>query len=124
MSDQSANPVLPRTPIELSGQNYDICFTFDALRIAESELRKVGAKANLLHALDLSNMDATGLVSLLYAGMLTFQPDTTPAEAANLVTMRNMGQLFEGIAAAYAASLADPEPDAEAAPSDPTPPGN
>lgn len=123
MQDQPANPVLPRTPITLSGQQYDLCFTFDALRTAESELRKLGVKANLLHALDLSNLDASSLVYLLYAAMITFQPETTPEDAAKLVNMRNMGAIFEGVAAAYAASLADPDPEAKGDDPDPIKPG-
>lgn len=53
-------------------------------------------------------MDALRLVPLLYAAMLSHQPKITIEKVTSLVTMKNMGKIFEGIALAYGASLADP----------------
>jgi hypothetical protein len=105
----AVDPTLPKVEIMLDGKSYFLCFTFGALALAEAKLRAAGTPANLLHALDLTSMDASKIVPLLYAAMITHQSDITPEKAANLVTMRNLGAIFSGITDAYIASLADPE---------------
>jgi len=69
--------------------------------------------------LDLSSMDALKVVPLLYAGLISHQPKITFEEVMNLVTLRNMGMIFEGIAQAYLASLADPSDEDKDANADP-----
>jgi hypothetical protein len=87
------------------------------LSTAQLELKKIGVDVNLLQALDLTSMDALKLVPLFYASLLTHQPKITVDKATDLVTFKNMGVIFEGIAAAYGASLADPpEEDVKADP--------
>lgn len=102
------DPTLPKTELKLGKQTYLLCFTFKALAVAQKNLRDIGVNVNLLHALDLSNVDAEKLVSLLYAALITHQPEITPLEVTGLVTFRNLGSIFDAIAQAYAASLADP----------------
>lgn len=104
------DPTLPKVPVKLGGETYYLCFSFAAIATAEAKLREQGIKVNLLHALDLSSMDAARVVPLLYATLITHQPDITPEAVAKLVTMRNLGAIFEGIGKAYTESLAEPEP--------------
>lgn len=111
------DPTLPKTELKLGKQTYLLCFTFKALAVAQKNLRDIGVQVNLLHALDLSNMDAEKLVPLLYAALITHQPTITPTEVVGLVTFRNLGSIFEKLAEAYGASLA--EPSDEDAKSDP-----
>ncbi len=112
------DPTLPKVELILDGEPYYLCFNFGAFALAQAHFRKIGIECNLLHALDLSNMDATQLVPLLYAALITFKPGIPFEKVASLVTFRNIGSIFEGIAKAYAASLADPEDK----PSDPPQP--
>jgi hypothetical protein len=105
------DPTLPKIEIKLGGDRYFLCFTFGALSLAQKNLRDIGVECNLLHALDLSTMDALRLVPLFYAALLSHQPKITLDKVTSLVTFRNMGMIFEGITQAYGASLAEPSPD-------------
>jgi hypothetical protein len=106
----AVDPTLPKVAITLDGKTYYLAFTFAALATAEAKLRQAGITVNLLHALDLSNMDAERVVPLLYAALITHDPTITPEAVAKLVTLRNLGAIFEGIAKTYAESLAEPNP--------------
>lgn len=111
------DPTLPKTELKLGKQTYLLCFTFKALAVAQKNLRDIGVNVNLLHALDLSNVDAEKLIPLLYAALITHQPEITPLEVITLVTFKNLGSIFEALVAAYGASLADPsDEDAKADP--------
>lgn len=119
----TADPTIPAVELQIGKDRYYLAFTFRALAIAQKSLRDVGVQCNLLHALDLSNLDAEKLVSLLFAALITHQPKITPEQVADLVTFRNMGLIFEKLAEAYGASLADPttnEAGTEDAKPDPT----
>lgn len=102
---------LPQIELKLGKQTYYLCFTFAALSMAQKNLRDIGVQCNLLHALDLSNMDAERFVPLLYAAMITHQPKITPIEVTRLVSFKNLGTIFEALANAYGASLAEPDED-------------
>jgi hypothetical protein len=104
------DPTLPLVPITLDGKKYHLVYSFAALALAQKNLREQGVIVNLLHCLDLSNMDAERVVPLLYAAMITDTPKITVEAVIKLVTIRNLGAIFEGIANAYSASLADPDP--------------
>jgi hypothetical protein len=93
------DPTLPRVPLTVNGETYFLCFTFGALALAQSKL---------IHALDLSTLDPSMVVPLLYASLITHSPDITIDEVSEMVTIRNLGVIFDGIATAYAASLAPP----------------
>jgi hypothetical protein len=102
------DPTLPKVEITLDEKKYYLCFTFRALALAQAELKKIGVDCNLLHALDLSSMDALKLVPLLYAALISHQPKITFEEVMDLVSFKNMGNIFNGIAQAYGDSLAEP----------------
>ena len=112
--DASIDPTLPKIAIKLGKETFYLCFTFGALITAQKNLRDIGVNVNLLHALDLSDMDALKLVPLLYAALLSHQPKITLDRVTALVTIRNLGSIFEGIAQAYGASLAEPTEDEKA----------
>jgi hypothetical protein len=103
------DPTLPRIELKLGTKSYFLVFTFKALAAAQKGLRDIGVEVNLLHALDLSNVDAEKLVPLLFAAMITHQPTISPLEVVELVTFKNLGTIFEKIAEAYGASLAEPD---------------
>lgn len=110
----TADPTLPSVELTIENKKYHLVFTFKALATAQKGLRDVGMQCNLLHALDLSNMNAENFVPLLYAALITHHPTITPEQVADLVTMRTLGDIFAKLAEAYGASLADPtEADGE-----------
>ncbi len=114
------DPTLTRTEVKRGKNTFYLCFTFKALALAQKNLRSIGVECNLLHALDMTSMDAERLVPLLYAALLTHQPKITVDQVWELVTFRNLGLIFEGLAAAWQASLA--EPSEEETKADPTEP--
>ena len=118
--DPSIDPTLPKTEIKLGGKSYFLSFSYKALALAEAKLRAQKVECNLLHALDLSNLDATRLVPLLYAALISHQPKMDILEVTDLVTLKNLGSIYTGIAQAYGASLAEPDAGDEKA--DPTQP--
>jgi hypothetical protein len=107
-NNPSVDPTLPKVELKLGNETFFLCFTFAAIAQAEAKLRALGMQINMLHALDLSSMDATRIVPLLYAALATHQPDLSFEDAAKLVTLKNLGSIFGGIARAYEASLAEP----------------
>jgi hypothetical protein len=116
----AVDPTLPKIQIKLGKESYFLCFTFEAIALAQAELKKIGVDVNLLHCLDLSSMDALKLVPFFYASLITHQPKITVDSVAKLVTLKNMGMIFEGIAAAYIASMAEPsDEDVKADPDQP-----
>ena len=115
------DPTLPTVPLMLDGQEHQLCFTFGALALAESKLRKIGIRVNLLHALDLSNLDASTLVPLLYSALITHEPEITIEGVAKMVTFKTLPAIFDAIGNAYAASLAEADKDADADPTEPQP---
>jgi hypothetical protein len=115
------DPTLPKVPLKLGKETHYLCFDFAAFALAEARLRQAGVTVNLLHALDLSAMNAERVVPLLFASLVKHQPTITPEEVAKLVTFKNLGAIFEAIGKAYEASLAEPEPDAKPNPIEPLP---
>jgi hypothetical protein len=113
------DPTLPKVEITLGGKKYFLCFDFGALALAEAKLRDAGVECNLLECLDLTSLDATRIVPLLYGAVLAYQPAMAFEEVKSLVTMRNLGAIFEGIVNAYKESLAEPSDDAQAGPQKP-----
>jgi hypothetical protein len=99
---------LPRTEVQLADGTYYLAFTFPALATAASKLRDKGVKCNLLQSLDLSTLNADQVIPLLYAALITHQPDITFEKVTEICTLKSLGNVFEGIAAAYSASLANP----------------
>lgn len=102
------DPTLPTVEITLNDTTYFLAFTFGALSTAAAKLRAKGVQCNLLHSLDLSSLDADRVGPLLFAAMLSHQPNITVEEVESLVSLHNLGLIFEKIVEAYSASLAEP----------------
>ena len=85
------DPTLPKVEIEAGqGQLLPVLQLPGAFAIAQKNLKdNAGVDCNLLHALDLSSMDALQACSAaLRAALLTHQPKITLEKAASLVTMQ------------------------------------
>jgi hypothetical protein len=114
---------LPKTELKLGKETFYLCFTFAALSLAETQLRRQGVECNLLKALDVRDLDATKLSTLLYAGLITHKPEITYEEVLKLITFKNMFSIPDRITTAYAAALADSaDDDAKDGKADPTQP--
>jgi hypothetical protein len=111
------DPTLPKVELTLGKKTYFLCFTFEALALAQSILRDNGIDCNLLQSLDLTILQADRLVPLLYAALITHDPTISLEEVFKLVKFRTLAKVFEAIVLAYGASMADPDEDA--APTDP-----
>lgn len=110
------DPTLPKASVTLDGVTYHLCFTFAALILAEAKLREQGVIVNLIEALDLNSLDATKVVPLVYAALVTHQPDTTFEDAAKLVTLRHFAALRLSLYEAFVESMAEPDKDATTVP--------
>jgi hypothetical protein len=110
------HPTIKPVELSLGGQEYQLVFTFGALAHAQTKLRKLGIEANLLHALDLSNLTPDQVAPLLYAAAITHHPKTDYAQLESLVTMQTYGPILNAVVEAYIASIADPTPKEEQAP--------
>jgi len=95
------DPLLPRTPIEIDGKTYDLCFTIGALAEAKSRLRKAGVEINLLQSINFSDMDADVIPPLFFAALLPFQPEMTQEKAYALVTLQTIVPIYQALANAY-----------------------
>jgi hypothetical protein len=107
------DPTLPRIEFKRGKETFYLCFNFRALAIAQKNLRLSGVECNLLKALDLSGMDAERIVPVFYATLITHQPDITIEQVENLIDLKNIGLVFNVIADAYVASLAEPSDEDE-----------
>jgi hypothetical protein len=58
-------------------------------------------------------------VPLLYAALITHQPETTPLEVVSLIKLPRITKIRKALWEALIASFADAEEDAEAIPLDP-----
>lgn len=103
-----SDPTLPMVELTLGETTYNLAFTFAALATAASQFRARGIQCKLMYSLDLTEMDADRLGPLLYATLITNHPKITIDEAEALITMSNIGLVFQKIVEAYGASLADP----------------
>ena|ERR1700733_14959911 len=105
MSKAKVNPLLPRTELKCCDGDYALCYTYRALVTAEKMLRASGyskQESNLLTSMDTSDLDATQIGILLFAGLITHHPDMTMAKVeAELVTFENVRQLRQFIYVAY-----------------------
>jgi hypothetical protein len=92
---------LPKTPIKLGKETYYLCYNFRALSLAESKLRNVGVECNILKSLDPTELDATKLATVLFAGLLAHKPNITFDEVLSLIDFKNMFTIPGKIMEAY-----------------------
>jgi len=100
----SANATLKQTVLTIDGKEYNLYMDFAAIANAESLLKKQGLQVNLLRALNLSELDASGLAAILYAMLLRDQPKTTYEDVLNLISIQSLGSIFDAVLNAYLAA--------------------
>jgi hypothetical protein len=83
-----ADPTLPKTPIEIDGKNYLLCFEYAALAEAEHAFQLEGHDVNLLQALPNPGMHNTGV--LFAAAVRTYHPELGFEGARALVNLGNV----------------------------------
>lgn len=98
-----ADPTLPKTPITIDGNVYNLCFDFAALAEAESALNAEGHNVNLLAALPTLNLANTRTV--FAAALRTFHSDIAFDDAVKLVNFGNAYTIAGAIADAWEAAI-------------------
>lgn len=103
-----ADPTLPKTPVEVGGKTYNLCFDLGALAEAEqainAELYRAGRKdyVNLLSALPQQNLACTRIV--FAAAVRKFHPELGFEAALELVGINDLLTIALAIKDAWEAS--------------------
>jgi DNA-binding cell septation regulator SpoVG len=105
----SENPTLKQTVLAINGKEYNLHMDFAAIAKAEALLKKEGHQVNLLRALNLSELDATGLAAILYAMLLRDQPKLSYEDVLNLISVDSLGDIFNAVLEAYLAAQKKPD---------------
>jgi hypothetical protein len=114
VSGSIADPTLPKTPIQINGVPYNLCFDLGALAEAEASLNAEGHQVNLLAALPVLNLSH---VRLIFAAALhKFHPEISFDQASNMVTLANVFAIANTIAEAWKAALPEHEKTGEEKP--------
>jgi hypothetical protein len=113
IANTAADATLPKTPVNVAGQEYNLCFDLGALAEAETainaEIGRAGRRdfVNLLVALPVQNLASTRIV--FAAAVRTFHPELTFDQALALVGINDV--LTIAIAIRDAWEKAQPAPD-------------
>jgi hypothetical protein len=107
----TADPMLPRTPIEIDGKTYNMCFDFGAILEAESAYAREGHQANLL--VNFRNFSFYGVRMVFPCAVRTFHPELTWDQARALVNMGNVFDIGNAIFEAWNAAQVKKEPAKE-----------
>lgn len=104
-----ADPTLPKTPIEIGGKTYNLCFTFGALARAEAainaELARTGSPERVYLLLALPGLTFESIAVLFAAGLWTFHPEVGFEAARKMVTLDKVFEISRAIQAAYVAAM-------------------
>ena len=101
------DPTLPKTPVNIDGKEYTLCFDLGALAEAEAAILAEGHQVNLLAALPVLNLSNVRLI--FAAAIRKFHPDVTFSQAVAMVTLRNVYALAQVIADAWKAAIPEVE---------------
>src|SRR5580704_9079733 len=96
----------PKTPVELGGRRYDLCFSLGAVAEAQQCLDRRGVDANLLEALPELNL--ANVRTLFPCVLRKYHSDLDPASAQRLVTWEAVYTVAGAIRAAWHAAAPDP----------------
>lgn len=113
-----ADATLPKTPIEIGGVTYQLCFDLGALAEAETAINaELGAGGrsdfvNLLFALPAQNLANTRIV--FAAAVRTFHPELSFDAARNLVQLPDLYAVALKVREAWNASRVDETAQADA----------
>jgi hypothetical protein len=103
------DPMISEVALEIGGERFSLCFDFAALATAKAKLREYGVTINLLHALNFSEMDVDTVPALFFAATQRHQPDLSWEHAQQLVNLRTVSSIFNGLAAAYKVAVVEPK---------------
>jgi hypothetical protein len=119
-ANTAADPLLPRTPIEIDGKTYYLCFDYRALREAEYEYRLRGHHANLLA--NFRDFSFESVSSVFPCALHRFHPEITWEKAQAMVDLGTVFSIGEAILAAWQAAMPKPVTTEEAPPPNPPAP--
>ncbi len=80
VANTPADPTLPKTKLTLHGEDYWLCYDFNALATAESL-----TGLNMLDSMTFQNIGVNKIRALLFAAMLKFQPKITLEQVTSLM---------------------------------------
>lgn len=114
--------MLPKTPIEIDGTTYNLCFDFRALREAENAYKAEGHHSNLL--VTFRNFDFESVSLVFPCAVRRFHPELSWEQAQAMVHLGSVFDIGNAIAAAWleaqpkkpAPVKGDPAPEEEGAP--------
>jgi hypothetical protein len=90
---------LSKTPIELAGKTYYLCYDMDALSDAEEFFNQRGAKVNLLKSL--SSLGLSSVRQVFPCAVHTFHPELSYKEAQKLLTIQASYEVAASIVAIW-----------------------
>lgn len=109
-----ADPTLPKTPVEIDGKTYNLCFDLLALAEAEAAINREliretpPRRVNLLLAMP--NQDLMS-VTIMFAGAVrTFHPEFSFKEAQKLLRMDNIWPVAVAVREAWIRSAPEEKP--------------
>lgn len=106
------SPVLPRVPLTLNSKEYHLVFSFNALARMEQL-----TGLNAFGTFDFSNLTATNLRAMLFATLLTENPDITLEETGELIQPGDVGAIYEALLKAWVGSQPEKKDNKENPPS-------
>ena len=114
MSHETLNPTQPKIELKIGKKTHELVFTFKALAVAEAELKKAGEPVNIFNALNFEDLNATSLVALLYAALITHSPEIKLESLPSLITMKRIPAIKQALFDAFVLAFAEPEEEDEA----------
>jgi hypothetical protein len=115
VENTTEDPTLSKTPVEINGKTYHLCFDLGSLAEAESHFKAQGHEVNLLRALP--QLDLSNIMVIFPCALRKFHPDVKFAHAQSMVTLQNVYGIAAMIAAAWGEAI--PKPEAEDGKADP-----
>lgn len=106
IANTKTDPTLPKTPIAINDDEYNLCFDLGALAEAEAELNAEGHNVNLLAALPTLNL--TNVRVIFAAAIRKFHPSIDYDEAVGMVNLGNVYLIAAAISDAWQAALPAP----------------
>lgn len=103
------DPTIEFVSIEIDGRQWNLCYDFNAIAIAEKL-----AECNLLQGIAgvvLHSMTASQLRGLFYAALLKAHPKITIDEAGSLININSMPDIREALMKSYGVSMPEKKPD-------------
>ena len=113
-----ADATLPKTPVEIGGKTYQLCFDLGALAEAETAINRELARAgrtsefiNLLYALPIQNL--ANVRNVFAAAVRVFHPELSFEQARDMLTLGDLLTVSIAIQDAWNASRIEEDAGAE-----------